>query len=149
MVKNMNESSSIPFDVDETSDLPIWVQLKNRISYLIRIGYFATGDQLPSIRTLSADACISYDTVAKAYRDLELGGLIRSMRGKGMFVRPQSSVEDENIREANALFDTCIQQYLTAGMTHKDVRQHILGIIDKLEEATEAANKERREDYGV
>ena len=75
------------FEVDDTSDLPIWVQLRNRITYLIRTGYFAPGQQLPSIRSLSAEAKINYSTVTKAYRELELAGLIVMVRGRGMYVQ--------------------------------------------------------------
>ena len=64
------------FEVDESSDLPIWVQLRNRITYLIRTGYFKSGDQLPSVRSVAADAGINYNTVTKAYRDLEFAKLI-------------------------------------------------------------------------
>ncbi len=38
------------FRVDETSDLPIWAQLRNRFAYLIRTGFFKPGEQLPSVR---------------------------------------------------------------------------------------------------
>ena len=47
-----------PFEVDPTSDLPLWVQLRNRIAYLINDGTLAPGDKLPtaspSIRVRSA-----------------------------------------------------------------------------------------------
>ena len=36
-----------PFEVDPTSDLPLWVQLRNRIAYLINDGTLAPGDKLP------------------------------------------------------------------------------------------------------
>ena len=57
------------FRVDETSDLPIWVQLRNRMAYLIRTGRFKGGDPLPSIRSLSAAAATNYGTATRAYRD--------------------------------------------------------------------------------
>ena len=86
----MTPTDDIIFHVDETSDLPIWAQLRNRIAYLIRTGFFAAGDQLPSVRSLAADASINYNTVTKAYRDLELSRLIVSVRGRGMFVQKTS-----------------------------------------------------------
>lgn len=85
----MTSPDTILFRVDETSDLPIWAQLRNRMAYLIRTGHFQAGEQLPSVRSLAADAKINYNTVTKAYRDLELSGLIASIRGRGCFIMLQ------------------------------------------------------------
>ena len=76
------EATTSIFEVDEASDLPIWVQLRNRMAYLIRTGQLKGGEQLPSIRSLSAYAKITYNTVSKAYRDLELEKLIVTVRDR-------------------------------------------------------------------
>ncbi len=39
------------FEIDESSGLPVWVQLRNRFVYLIKTGHYQPGDQLPSVRT--------------------------------------------------------------------------------------------------
>ena len=44
------------FEIDESSGLPVWVQLRNRFVYLIKTGHYQPGDQLPSVRTLAAEA---------------------------------------------------------------------------------------------
>ena len=76
----MSKEEVTVFEVDELSDLPIWVQLRNRIAHLIRTGYFSPGEQLPSVRSLAADAKINYNTVTRAYRDLELSDDIARKR---------------------------------------------------------------------
>ena len=48
------------FEIDESSGLPVWVQLRNRFVYLIKTGHYQPGDQLPSVRTLAAEAAINY-----------------------------------------------------------------------------------------
>ena len=60
------------FVVDENSGLPIWAQLRNRLTYLIRSGALKEGEQLPGVRNLAAQAHINYNTVSRAYRDLQL-----------------------------------------------------------------------------
>ncbi|MFR5828403.1 MAG: GntR family transcriptional regulator [Adlercreutzia equolifaciens] len=55
------------FEVDPTSDLPLWVQLRNRIAYLINDGTLAPGDKLPTVRGLASEISINYNTVNKAY----------------------------------------------------------------------------------
>ena len=75
------------FEIDESSGLPVWVQLRNRFVYLIKTGHYQPGDQLPSVRTLAAEAAINYNTVSKVYINLEHDGYVESVRGRGVFVR--------------------------------------------------------------
>lgn len=143
----MSEYDTIIFNVDEASDLPIWAQLRNRIAYLIRTGYFAPGDQLPSVRAMAADAGINYNTVTRAYRDLELSGLVHSARGRGMFVLKPDSAEDDNLVAADSLLDNCVEQYRACGMSFEDIRARIEGRISQRESAALALEEERRQ-YG-
>lgn len=144
----MKESIDNVFRVDDTSDLPIWAQLRNRIAYLIRTGVFKPGEQLPSVRSLAADACINYNTVTKAYRDLELSGLIVSIRGRGMFVQKDIQQESAEMEAADALMESGIRQYKSQGMTYREIRERILNMIDELENTAREADEERR-GYGV
>lgn len=141
----MSDSETTVFHVDETSDLPIWAQLRNRIAYLIRTGHFAAGTQLPSVRSLAANANINYNTVTKAYRDLELSGFIVSIRGRGMFVQKNIAPEDESLEAANALFESCLRQYRSCGMSFQNIREHLIGIIDEAETKARLAEEERRQ----
>ena len=59
------------FVIDHNSGLPVWIQIKNRIAYLIGSGAFVPGDRLPTVRALAVDLDISYNTVNRAYMDLE------------------------------------------------------------------------------
>ena len=117
------------------------------MAYLIRTGGFKAGDQLPSIRSLAADAKINYNTVAKAYRDLELAGLIVSIRGRGMFVQKGVSAEDEEDSAIDALLESCIRRYLGRGMTYDDVRDHMNAITTALEQKAHEAEEEKQS-YG-
>ena len=57
----------ISFKVDETSDVPLWVQLRQRIAYLINSGVLKPGEKLPTVRGLASEISINYNTVNKAY----------------------------------------------------------------------------------
>ena len=79
------------------------------------------------MRSLAADAKINYNTVTKAYRDLELAGLIVSIRGRGMFVQKDVSVHDEEESAIDALLESCIRAILARkGMTYNDVQAHVV-----------------------
>ncbi len=71
------------FAIDHNSGLPVWIQIKNRIAYLIGSGAFVPGDRLPTVRALAVDLDISYNTVNRAYMDLEREGYITTRKGTG------------------------------------------------------------------
>ena len=73
------------FAIDHSSGLPVWIQIKNRIAYLIGSGAFVPGDRLPTVRALAVDLDISYNTVNRAYMDLEREGYISTRKGRGTF----------------------------------------------------------------
>ena len=137
------------FEVEDTSDLPIWVQLRNRITYLIRTGYFAPGQQLPSIRSLSAEAKINYSTVTKAYRELELAGLIVMVRGRGMYVQKNLELEEEpDIVAADLMLEDCIKRYRLGGMTFEEIAQRASAYIESMRKEAAEAAETRMEYYG-
>lgn len=139
----MSANTSI-FEVDEASDLPIWVQLRNRIAYLIRTGRLEGGEQLPSIRSLAADAKINYNTVTKAYRDLELEKLIVSVRGRGMYVQKNLAAQGEQETLAiDAVLEDCVQQYRSLGMTFDEIDDHVRAITDSMRSEARSAAEER------
>lgn len=141
----MTTPDNIVFRVEETSDLPIWAQLRNRMTYLIKTGALAAGEQLPSVRSLAADAQINYNTVTKAYRDLELSGLIVSVRGRGMFVQKGVVGEEEATAAADALLEDCIRHYRAAGLTYSEIAQRTAKMIADKEKEAHAAEQEKGE----
>jgi GntR family transcriptional regulator len=72
--------------IDKTSRIPIYDQIKEQVKGLIHAGQVKTGDQLPTIRELSVELSVNFNTVALAYRDLVNEGVIITERGKGTFV---------------------------------------------------------------
>lgn len=125
VVRNMakQDEKRFTFEVDGTSDVPLWVQLKNRIAYLIQSGFYEPGEQLPTVRSLAADISINYNTVNKAYLALKSEGYIESTRGRGAFVRGLDAELDE---EFSAVIDTimgdCVATCRELGLTLDDVR---------------------------
>ncbi len=132
------------FRVDETSDLPIWAQLRNRMTYLIKTGRLSAGEQLPSVRSLAADAKINYNTVTKAYRDLELSGLIVSVRGRGMFVQKDAGGQDDETSAVDAFLESCVKQYRSKGLTYAEIKDRATTMIDDM--ASKAINAEKEKE---
>ncbi len=65
-------------EVDPSSPTPPYEQIRGQLATMIAAGTMAPGAHLPSIRQLAADLGIAANTVARAYRELELAGLVTS-----------------------------------------------------------------------
>ena len=75
-----NDASSL-VTIDDSSGVPIWLQLRNRLVYLIKTGALKEGDRLPTVREMAVAIGINYNTVSKVYQDIERDGYIASKRG--------------------------------------------------------------------
>lgn len=73
------------------SGVPIYVQLVTQITQLVASGRLPVGTELPTIRALAEELLINPNTVARAYRELEQGGLVVSRRGMGTQVTDRGS----------------------------------------------------------
>ncbi len=133
------------FEVDESTALPVWVQLRNRIVYLIKTGFYQPGDQLPSVRTLAAETEINYNTVSKAYVNLEHDGYVMSVRGKGVFVRDiGDDKRDDMFKVADAIIEDGIKRCLALGMSIDDVRLRMIDVAQKIQENSRNLADEKR-----
>ncbi len=72
--------------VDPHSATPPYAQIQQQLATMVRSGVLATGTRLPTIRHLANDLGIAVNTVARAYRELELEGLVTSRGRHGTFV---------------------------------------------------------------
>lgn len=111
------------FDIDYNSGLPVWIQVKNRLAYLIGSGEYAAGDRLPTVRALAVDLDISYNTVNRAYMDLEREGYINTRKGRGTFVAEQRDVGATRATDSpvELLVDDMIQACSHAGLNEEDI----------------------------
>ncbi|VEG98714.1 Uncharacterized HTH-type transcriptional regulator yurK [Slackia heliotrinireducens] len=110
------------FEVDESTDVPLWAQLRNRLAYLITSGYYRPGEQLPTVRALASEISINYNTVNKAYLALKSEGYIESTRGRGAFVRDLAvEVDEEFSHEVDTILGDCVSACRDLGLTLDDV----------------------------
>lgn len=102
-------------EVDPDSPTPPYEQIRSQIAAMISSGVLPAGTQLPPIRQLAADLGLAANTVARAYRELEVAGLAHSRVRHGTVVTPGhtalSRVEvRQRLREAARSYATTAHQ---------------------------------------
>jgi len=81
----------VNIQIKNSSNDPIYLQIKNQIRDAIINGELEADELLPSIRLLAKELRVSVITTKRAYDELENDGFIHSVQGKGSFVAPQNS----------------------------------------------------------
>ena len=89
--------------IDATDPTPPYEQLRRRLDELISTGVLVDGERLPSVRQLASDLSLAAGTVARAYTELEKGGLVLSRRGAGTRVTAPRSLVSGDVRDARLL----------------------------------------------
>lgn len=84
--------------VDTNDPTPHYEQLRRQIAALIEAGTLEAGARLPSVRQLAGDLRLAPGTVARAYKALEVAGLVLTRRGGGTTVAALRSRADDRDR---------------------------------------------------
>lgn len=100
------------WQIEYNSGIPVYRQIINRACAAVAAGTFKAGDQLPTIRALSERLNVNPNTVAKAYRELELKGIIVSERGSGSFIQAQSPPAATRAKEKKARLEDLYHRML-------------------------------------
>lgn len=119
--------------ISNSSDKPIYEQISTQIKNAILQGELATGQALPSIRSLASDLRVSVITTKRAYSDLEALGFIETRQGKGSFVAGGNLelLREEQLRHIEALLQEALTNAETAGVSLKELHD----ILDTLAES--------------
>ena len=109
-----------------SSGVPIYKQIVQILSGKILSGALPPGDRIPSIRDVTAELNVNPNTVAKAYRELELAGLIETRRGMGCFVAERDDArhkltDEEKQRHLDTLFASLVTSAGMFGISEQDV----------------------------
>lgn len=125
-----------PFEMDNESGVPLWIQLRNRIVHLINTGYYKPGDQLPTVHAMASELSINYNTVNKVYVNLANDGYITSIRGRGAFVNDfDSDVSQEHAQAVEQVLEECIAACMDLGLSLHDISAAMRQQIRKTEKS--------------
>lgn len=127
--------SSFAFRLDGQSGVPVYRQLIDQVQGGIASGALKSGDQLPTVRLVAVELAINPNTVMRAYREMEIRGILDTQQGTGTFIadrQPQPTGEERE-RQLAQLVGEFVSRAGAAGLT-----------VDELIDALKQLNPERR-----
>ena len=124
------KSSVFRFLLDLHSGMPVYRQIIDQVRGGIASGALAAGDQLPKVRQLAVDLEINPNTVVRAYRELELGGLLETHQGTGTFISAQKMkrADAERERQLAQIVGDCVARAGAAGFTVEELIEELRGL---------------------
>ena len=116
-------SAQFRFALDLHSGVPVYRQIIDQVRSGMASGSLVAGDQLPTVRQLAVDLAINPNTVARAYRELELGGLLETHQGTGSFISTQKikRADAERERQLAQIVGDCVSRAGAMGFTVDDL----------------------------
>src|SRR5438094_1157519 len=111
------------FRLDLQSGVPAYRQIIDQVRGGMASGSLVAGDQLPTVRQLAVDLAINPNTVVRAYRELEIRGILTTQQGTGTFitaVKPDSN-GDERERRLSQMVSEFVAHAGAAGFSLREV----------------------------
>jgi GntR family transcriptional regulator len=117
------EATVFAFRLDAHSGVPVYRQLIDQVQAAVASGLLTVGDQLPTVRQVAVDLAINPNTVLRAYREMEIRGLLDTQQGTGTFVadRKVEYTKDQRDRMLGQLVSEFVSRTGAAGFTLKQL----------------------------
>jgi len=123
----LQKRKAFRFSLDPQSGVPVYRQIIDQVTGGIAAGALAPGDQLPTVRQLAVDLSINPNTVIRAYRELEIRGVLETEQGTGTFISKQKVRLDEAERQRslNQLIGDFMARAGSAGFTAEELIEQL------------------------
>jgi len=123
------------FRLDSSTGVPFYRQIIDQVLLAVSDGRLKPGTQLPTVRQLAVDLSVNLNTVAKAYREMEIRGIVQTQQGTGTFVAARSGAK---IREKRKAMHDLVDRFLA------NAEAHGIPLEDLVEALAERAEQARR-----
>ena len=132
-MRNGTQPGAFRFTLDLHTGVPVYRQLIDQVRAGIASGTLAAGDQLPTVRQLAVDLEINPNTVMRAYRELELGGLLETHQGTGTFIsdkKPEKKTAERE-RQLSQMAGEFAARAGAAGFTLEEVIERLQELLPR------------------
>jgi len=116
------------FKLDPQTGVPVYRQIIDQVQGGIAAGSLPPGSQLPTVRQVAVDLAINPNTVLRAYRELEIRGVLETQQGTGTFISHRKIAPDhsERQRQLAQLVSELLARAGAAGFTLQEVAEALL-----------------------
>jgi GntR family transcriptional regulator len=134
------------FRLNQSSGIPLYLQLMEQVKHAVETGALREGDQLPTIRKLAEDLVMNPNTVVRAYRELEHEGVLELKHGSGAFIKESAGGRARLIRMAQTVMQSTVERLISLGLSEEELRRAFENELAQVraQEQTEAVPKGRR-----
>ena len=114
---------NVRFSLDPANGTPIYRQIIQQIEYAILSGRMKSGDKLPTIRSLAVNLKTNPNTIARAYSELEIRGILETHVGSGTYISDKKpAVEDDGLnRKINEVVGRYVQELRDLGVENREL----------------------------
>jgi GntR family transcriptional regulator len=121
------------FRLDASSGVPFYRQIIDQVLLAVADGRLKPGTQLPTVRQLAVDLSVNLNTIAKAYREMEIRGIVQTQQGTGTFVAARQGGRPRERRKAlQDLVDRLIANGEALGIPMEDL---VEALVERAEKA--------------
>ena len=128
-MRKTEQAAGRPFEfrLDLHSGVPVYRQIIDQVMGAIAAGAMTAGDQLPTVRQVAVDLSINPNTVVRAYRELEIRGVLETQQGTGTFISQQKVKHDEveRRRQITQLVSEFVSRAGAAGFTIEELQEQL------------------------
>jgi GntR family transcriptional regulator len=123
----MTRDRTFAFSLDMHSGVPVYRQIIDQVLGGRASGRLNVGDQLPTVRQVAVDLAINPNTVVRAYRELEIRGVLETQQGTGTFIGAQEVPRDdvERRRRLAQLVSEFVARAGGAGFTVEELKEQL------------------------
>jgi len=112
------------FSIDPKSGVPFYRQIIEQTKFGIARGDLQPGDKLPTVRQLAVDLSVNPNTVVRAYREMEIEGVIETQQGSGTYVGRKNVKVDQ--LEHKRMLDQILTELLARAQSYGFTLEEVL-----------------------
>lgn len=142
MGKSETVRAPFEFRLDSRSGVPVYRQLIDQVQAGIASGILATGDQIPTVRQVAVGLSINPNTVLRAYRELEIRGVLDTQQGTGTFIAVNGVKLDRAERER--MLDQLVGEFIArAGAGGFTLQELLEALRDRVPESSKPESRRK------
>ncbi|MDR2393010.1 MAG: GntR family transcriptional regulator [Treponema sp.] len=122
-MNSTNTETTLRFSLDTANGVPVYRQIIQQIEYALLSGRVQAGDKLPTIRSLAVGLKVNPNTIAKAYGELEIRGILHTQVGSGTYISGKKPIGEEDAleRKIQEVLGRFIEEMRALGVAKKEL----------------------------